>query len=90
MANGLEREFPEVAWRAVPPIGPRGMSPEAVREHIARRRERHGRAIRDGARSARGAVARALVAMVIIGQDRRRGPSRRLPGASEATSAQGA
>ena len=77
MSNGLEREFPEVAWPAVPPIGPRGMPPEPVRDHVARGRELHSRATRDSVRSGLDAIAGALLAVFRIRRDPARSPSER-------------
>ena len=77
MSNGLEREFPEVSWQAVPPIGPRGLPPEVVRGYVARGRELHGRAIREGVRSGLDATARALRAMIMICRRSGRGPAER-------------
>lgn len=81
MSNGLEREFPEVAWEPVPPIGTRGVTPEMVRRRFARARELDGRAIRDSVRSGLGAIARALLATAMICRRSRRsaieGPSER-------------
>lgn len=81
MSNGLEREFPEVAWEPVPPIGTRGMPAVVVRNRLARAPELDGRAIRDSARSGLGAIARALLATAMIRRRSRRsameGPSER-------------
>ena len=91
MSNGLEREFPEVAWPAVPPIGPRGMRPGAVRSCIGRGCELHSRAIRDGVRSGPDAIARALLAVIMICRRSGHGSGKR-PSArgSWASSGQGA
>lgn len=79
MSNRLEREFPEVAWRAVPPTGPRGLPPEAVRGYVARGRELRARAVRDGVRLGFGIIAWALFW-------RRRSPA---PGSSPSDAALG-
>ena len=78
MSNGLEREFPEVAWRAVPPIGPRGLPPELVRSQIARGRELRSRAIRASVRAGLGTVGRALLAMIVLRHRVGCGPAKRV------------
>lgn len=57
MSNRLEREFPEVAWQAVPPIGARGLPLEVVRGYLARGRELRSRAVRQSVRSGFGVIA---------------------------------
>jgi len=57
VSNRLEREFPEVAWQAVPPIGPRGLPLEVVRGCLARARGLRSRAVRQSMRSGFHVVA---------------------------------
>ena len=65
MCNRLELEFPEVAWRALPPTGPGRVPPEVMRQCLDR-----GRELRAGgaAQPARGgaAVVRRLGALIAL------------------------
>jgi hypothetical protein len=64
MSNRLEQEFPEVTWSAVPPVGPGGMPPEVMRQHLERGRQLRSRALRNSVRAGAAAVVRGLVSSV--------------------------
>ena len=63
MSNRLEQEFPEVAWRAMPPVGPGGVPPEVMRQCLERGRELHNQALRTSAWAGGAAVVRAAVSL---------------------------
>jgi hypothetical protein len=64
MSNRLEQEFPEVAWQAMPPVGPAGVSTEVMRRHLERGRQLRSRALRNSVRAAVAGVVRGLVSLV--------------------------
>jgi hypothetical protein len=66
MSNRLEQEFPEVTWSAMPPIGPGGVPPEAVREYLERGRQLRNQAIRHGVRAGGAALLRGFVSFVVF------------------------
>jgi hypothetical protein len=57
MSNRLEQEFPRTSWRAIPPVGPRGLD-EALWQSIARGHELRSQAVRKSARRHRGRGSR--------------------------------
>ena len=63
MPNRLEQEFPEVTWSAMPPIGPGGVPPEAMREYLERGRQLRNHAIRNGLRASGAAARRGLISL---------------------------
>jgi hypothetical protein len=67
MSNRLEQEFPEVAWRAMPPVGPGGVPAEVMRECLERGRQLRNQAMRNGLRTGGTAVIRGIgVLMALI------------------------
>jgi hypothetical protein len=64
MSNRLEQEFPEVTWSAMPPVGPGGVPPEVMRQHLERGRQMRSRALRNSVRAGGAAVVRGLVSLV--------------------------
>ena len=88
MSNRLEQEFPEVSWRALPPIGPGGVSPEVMRQCLQRGRELRNEAMRNSFRAGGAAVVRAVGALMALircsGQAARRARPGR-PGALRVT-----
>ena len=64
MSNRLEQEFPEVTWSAMPPVGPAGVPPEAMRQYLERGRQLRSRALRNSVRAGGAAVVRGLVSLV--------------------------
>jgi hypothetical protein len=64
MSNRFEQEFPEVTWSAMPPIGPGGVPPEAMRQYLERGRQRRSRALRHSVRAGAAAVVRGLLSLV--------------------------
>ena len=64
MPNRLEQEFPEVAWQAMPPVGPGGVPPEMMRAYLERGRQLHSRVLRGSVRAGGAAVVRRLVSVV--------------------------
>lgn len=79
MSNRLEQEFPEVTWQVVPPLGPDGLRPEVIREHLERGRQLHSRAIRNSARGAGAAVVHALRAAIAFARCASHGLAKRPP-----------
>jgi hypothetical protein len=63
MGNRLEQEFPHVAWQAMPPIGPRGIPPELIRNRLECGRQLRNQAIRNGLRAGGTAVLGVLVSV---------------------------
>jgi hypothetical protein len=61
MSNRLEQEFPDTSWRAVPPVGPRGLERDVVRRYVARGHQLRSQAIQKALHDANAAVVRALV-----------------------------
>jgi hypothetical protein len=66
MSNRLEQEFPEVSWSAMPPIGPGGVPPEAMRQYLERGRQLRSRALRSSLRAGGAAVVRGVVSLVTV------------------------
>jgi hypothetical protein len=66
MSNRLEQEFPEVAWQALPPIGPGGVPPEAMRHYLERGRQLRSRTLRNSLRAGGAAVVRGGVSLVTV------------------------
>ena len=64
MSNRLEQEFPEVAWQAMPPVGPGGVPPEVMRRYLERGRQLRSRALRSSVRAGGAAVVRGVVSFV--------------------------
>ena len=64
MSNRLEQEFPEVAWRAMPPVGPGRVPPEAMRASLDRGRRLRNQAMRNGIRFGGAAVRRRVASLV--------------------------
>jgi hypothetical protein len=84
MSNRLEQEFPEVAWRASPPLAA-GVPVEVMRAHMERARALRRRTVRRSARRAAAGLLGALVAAVAFvrrashGLFERAGPRAPLP-----------
>lgn len=66
MCNRLELEFPEVAWRALPPTGPGRVPPEVMRQCLDRGRELRAQAVRRSLRAGGAAVVRRLGALIAL------------------------
>jgi hypothetical protein len=79
MSNRLEQEFPEVAWQAIPPVGPGGVPPEAMRQYLERGRQLRSRALRDSARAGGAAVVRGFAWLVAFLRRAARALVRRRP-----------
>jgi hypothetical protein len=63
MSNRLEQEFPHTSWRAIPPVGPRGLDQDALGRYIARGHELRSQAVGKSMRMAGECLARAAVAL---------------------------
>jgi hypothetical protein len=79
MSNRLEQEFPNTSWRAVPPVGPRGLERDVVRRYVARGHELRSQAIRKALRDANAAVVRALIRVAAFVRCAAHGFTRRPP-----------
>jgi hypothetical protein len=66
MSNRLEQEFPHTSWRAIPPVGPRGLGQDALGRSIARGHELRSRAVGKSMRVAGAGLARAAVALAAL------------------------
>jgi hypothetical protein len=78
MSNRLEQEFPRTSWRAIPPVGPRGLD-TALRRSIARGRELRSQAVRKSARGVIVAAARGFVAVAAFVRRPGHDPTERPP-----------
>jgi hypothetical protein len=66
MSNRLEEEFPHTSWRAIPPVGLRGLDQDLLRRYIARGHVLRSRAVGRGVHTAGAGLARVVVALAAL------------------------
>jgi hypothetical protein len=66
MSNRLEQEFPHTSWRAIPPVGPRGLGRDSLGRSIARGYGLHSRGVGKSMRVAGAGLARAAGALAAL------------------------
>ena len=66
MSNRLEQEFPHTSWRAIPPVGLRGLDPDVQGRSIARGHELRSWAVGRSTCVAGAGLARAAVALAAL------------------------
>jgi hypothetical protein len=79
MSNRLEQEFPNTTWRALPPVGPRGLERDVVRRYVARGHELRSQAVRESLRGAGAGMASTAIRVAAFLRRALRGLGRRSP-----------